>query len=283
MKGLTDGYLLRNGVTIPCVGFGTFKTPDGEVCVSAVKEAIRCGYRHIDTASVYANESSVGRALRESGVERRELFITSKLWNDDQGYDSALRAFEESLRRLDTDYLDLYLIHWPVPAAHKEDWQRANLDSWRAFERLYKEGRIRAIGVSNFMPHHLEPLMEAAEIQPMVNQIELHPQFPQEETVAFCRREGIVVESWGPLIQGKAFELPLLKGLAEKYGRTVAQICIRWSLQKGILPLPKSVHRDRIVSNAQVFDFSISPEDMEQIESLSSLGRVGKHPDHIPF
>ena len=283
MKGLNDGYLLRNGVSIPCVGFGTFRTPDGEICVEAVKEAIRCGYRHIDTASVYGNEVSVGKAVRDSGVDRGELFITSKLWNDDQGYDAALRAFEASLKRLGTDYLDLYLIHWPVPAAHREDWQRSNLDSWRALERLYKEGRIRAIGVSNFLRHHLEPLMSQAEIPPMVNQVELHPQYPQEETVAFCRENGIVVESWGPLIQGKAFELPLLRDIAGKYGRTVAQICIRWSLQKGILPLPKSINSERIASNAQVFDFVIASEDMERMEELSALGRVGNHPDSISF
>lgn len=273
MKGLNDGYLLRNGVSIPCVGFGTFRTPDGEICVEAVKEAIRCDYRHIDTASVYGNEVSVGKAVRDSGVDRGELFITSKLWNDDQGYDAALRAFEASLKRLGTDYLDLYLIHWPVPAAHREDWQRSNLDSWRALERLYKEGRIRAIGVSNFLRHHLEPLMSQAEIPPMVNQVELHPQYPQEETVAFCRENGIVVESWGPLIQGKAFELPLLRDIAGKYGRTIAQICIRWSLQKGILPLPKSIHSERIASNAQVFDFVIASEDMDRMEELSALGR----------
>lgn len=283
MKGLTDGYLLRNGISIPCIGFGTFRTPEGEVCVDAVKEAIRCGYRHIDTASVYGNESSVGRAVRESGIDRKELFITSKLWNDDQGYDTALKAFEATLKRLGTDYLDLYLIHWPVPVSHREDWQKSNLDSWRAFERLYREGRIRAIGVSNFLRHHLEPLMAQVEILPMVDQMELHPQYPQEETAAFCREHDIVVESWGPLIQGKAFELPLLRDIAEKYGRTVAQICIRWSLQKGVLPLPKSVHSDRIASNAQVFDFSISPEDMKRIEELSVLGRVGNHPDSISF
>jgi len=283
MKGLQDFYTLSNGVKIPCVGFGTFRTPDGEVAYDSVRSAVEAGYRHIDTASKYRNEESVGRAIADCGVPREELFVTTKLWNTDQGYESTLKAFDLSMEKLGLDYLDLYLIHWPAPAAVRSEYKKYNLETWRAFEKLYKEGRIRAIGVSNFLVHHLDPLMEKAEIKPMVNQLEYHPGFQQDEIVAYCRERGILIESWGPLMQGKAFEVPLLQELAAKYGVGISQICIRWELQKGVLPLPKSTHPDRIRQNADVFGFEISDEDMEAIDSLRSIGSNGQHPDHVTF
>jgi diketogulonate reductase-like aldo/keto reductase len=283
MENLQDYYILNNGVKIPCIGFGTWQTPNGEVAVSSIKEAISCGYRHIDTAAIYGNEESVGKAIRESKIKREELFVTSKLWNTDHGYDKTLKAFEATLNRLKLDYLDLYLIHWPVPIAHKNDYEKLNLETWRAFEKLYKEGKIKAIGVSNFLEHHLRPIIEEAEIKPMVNQIELHPKYPQEDIVSFCKQNNIIVEAWSPLGQGELFKLPLLSEVAKKYNKSVAQICIRWAVQRGTLPLPKSVHKNRIIENANVFDFEISEEDMDTIYNLGTDGRIGSHPDHASF
>ena len=195
MKSLQDTFKLSNGVEIPCVGFGTFRTPDGEVAVRAVKEAIAAGYRHIDTAAVYGNERSVGAAVRESGIDRKDIFITSKLWNSDQGFDSTLRAFDKTMQALGTDYLDLYLIHWPIAKGHDGDWDKMNRETWRAMERLCLEGRIRSIGVSNFKVRHLTRLIEQADIVPMVNQIELHPGLNQDETVSYCKEQHILVEA----------------------------------------------------------------------------------------
>ncbi len=278
MKSLKDSYILRNKVEIPCVGFGTYLTPDGDTAVKAVRDAIQAGYRHIDTAAVYKNEQSIGKAVRESGIERKKLFITSKLWNSDQGYANTLHAFEKTMEKLNMDYLDLYLIHWPIAKGHSDDWQFMNLETWRAMEELYIEGRIRAIGVSNFMPKHLRPLMEKATILPMVNQIEIHPGFNQEDTVEYCKENGIVVEAWGPFSQGKLFESTVLNDLAKKYNKTIAQICLRWHLQRGILPLPKSVTPSRIVENTQIFDFELSAEDMDYISHIP-IHRTGPDPD----
>lgn len=281
-NSLSDSFTLSNRVKIPCIGFGTFKTPNGEVCVQSVKDAIQCGYRHIDTASAYGNEASVGQAIRECGVPREELFITSKLFNPDQGYESTLEAFDISMKLLGLDYLDLYLIHWPISQpCHSEDWKEQDIATWKAFEKLYKEGRIRAIGVSNFIGHHIQNLLDHCEIAPMVDQLEIHPGYDQADTVAFCKEHNILPESWGPLCQGKAFGHPVLEKMAEKYQRSVSQICVRWCLQQGVLPLPKSVHADRIAQNAQAFDFSISAEDMKTIAEAEGIGRCGRHPDSI--
>ena len=268
MKSLQDTFKLSNGVEIPCVGFGTFRTPDGEVAVRAVKEAIAAGYRHIDTAAVYGNERSVGAAVRESGIDRKDIFITSKLWNSDQGFDSTLHAFDKTMQALGTDYLDLYLIHWPIPRKHDDDWQQLNRETWRAMEKLYREGRVRAIGVSNFKPRHLDALLEKADIAPMVDQIELHPGMPQDETVEYCRARDILVEAWGPLAQGRLFESVELDVLAAKHRKSVSQIVLRWHLQRGILPLPKSITPSRIVENAQLFDFELSPQEMNFITHI---------------
>lgn len=282
MKNLTDSYALTNGVKIPCVGFGTWQTPDGEVAINSVAEAIKCGYHHIDTAAVYGNEESVGRAIKQSGVDRKELFITSKLWNKNRGYESTFKAFEETINKLQTDYLDLYLIHWPASSSRFDNWDEINLDSWKAMTELYKAGKIKAIGVSNFLPHHLESLVKT-EIVPMVNQIEFHPGFMQTETVDFCRKNNILIEAWSPLGTGRMLDNETLKAVAAKYNVSVAQLCIRWCLQNETLPLPKSVTPSRILENTKVFDFEISRQDMTTINNMSYCGGSGLHPDEVNF
>lgn len=280
MKSLTDTYKLTNGVEIPCIGFGTWQTPDGEVAVDSVKAALKAGYRHIDTAAAYGNEEGVGKAIKESGIDRKEIFVTSKLWNSDRGYDKTIKAFELSLKKLDMEYMDLYLIHWP---SNKKDGQKVNSDTWKAFEELYNSGKIKAIGVSNFLQHHLESLMEEAEVAPMVNQIEFHPGFMQEEVVSFCKSKDILIEAWSPLGTGKLLKNKELIEIAGKYNKSVAQLCIRWCLQNGTLPLPKSVTPERIVENAKVFDFEISQEDIKAINAMPYIGGSGLNPDTVKF
>lgn len=275
---LSSTYTLYNGVQIPCIGFGTWKMPD-EVVEEAVYHAINCGYRHIDTAAAYFNEIGVGRGLKKVNIAREDVFVTSKLPNADHGYKKTLLSFEESLKRLQMDYLDLYLIHWPVIEEHKDHYEEDILDTWRAFEKLYEEGKIRAIGVSNFMENHLEILMQHGRIKPMVNQIQFNPQCVEEELRAYCYRHKIQVEAWSPLIQGQAFEHQILIDMAEKYQKTIAQICIRFALQNSVIPIPKSSQKERIANNADVFDFNITDEDMQQIATLKSFGRVGDAPD----
>lgn len=271
MKKLADAFELHNGVKIPCVGFGTWLTPDGDIAVQSVSEAIKAGYRHIDTAAFYGNEQSIGKAVRESGVAREEIFVTSKLWNTERGYDKTMAAFEATMQKLGLDYLDLYLIHWPAVAKQYENWDEINRSTWKAFTELYKAGRIKAIGVSNFKPHHLTSLLEA-EVKPMVNQIEYQPGFMQRETVAFCQKNNILIEAWSPLGRGSLLNHETLVDIAARYQKTVAQLCIRWCLQNGALPLPKSVTPSRILENAAVFDFEISAEDMATINALSING-----------
>ena len=282
MKSLTDALRLSNGVEIPCVGFGTWQTPDGETAVKAVVSALEAGYRHVDTAAIYRNEESVGEAIRASGIDRKEIFVTSKVWNKCRGYDLAMQGFERTMSKLGLDYLDLYLIHWPASESRYEDWRELNLGTWRALTELYKAGKIKAIGVSNFLVHHLEPLMET-EIAPMVDQIEFHPGYMQTETVEFCKKNGIVVEAWSPLGTGRMLTNETLIGIAAKYGKSAAQLCIRWCLQNGALPLPKSVTPSRIAENADVFDFEISDADMETINALENFGGSGLHPDKVDF
>lgn len=283
MKSLTDVYTLSNGVTIPCVGFGTWQTPDGDVAVSSVKAALAAGYRHIDTAAVYGNEGSVGRGLVESGVDRKDIFVTTKLWNSVRGYEQTKEAFAESMEKLGLSVLDLYLIHWPNPAAFRNNWEEANAESWRAMEDLYKEGKIRAIGVSNFLPHHFEALLKTAKVVPMVNQIRLFPGFPQRETVSFCKKHNVLVQAYSPLGTGKLLSAETLLALAKKYGKSPAQVALRWSLQMGFNPLPKSVTPSRIEENTKLFDFSLSNDDMEILTGMENPCGVGNHPDHTSF
>lgn len=268
MKTITDVYKLSNGVEIPCVGFGTWQTPDGETAVTAVREAIKTGYRHIDTASIYGNESSVGIALKECNVPREEMFVTTKVWWDARGYEETIAACNESLQKLQLDYLDLYLIHWPNPKKFRDCWQQKNAETWRAFEYLYKAGKIRAIGVSNFRPHHLEALLKNAEIKPMVNQICIHPGYVLDETIELCKEQGMLLQAYSPLGTGKLLEIPELVDVARKYEKSVAQVCLRWSIQKGFLPLPKSVTSSRIIENTQIFDFELTSDEIEILSSL---------------
>lgn len=280
IESLHDSLTLLNGMKIPSIGFGTWQTPDGDIAVNAVKYALEVGYRHIDTAAAYGNEESVNKAIRESDIPREELFITTKLWNSDRGYAKTLNAFEDSMKKLGVDYLDLYLIHWP---SNKKDGDKVNADTWKAFEKLYRDGQIKAIGVSNFLVHHLESLMESAEIEPMINQIEFHPGQMQSEVLEFCRKHAILIEGWSPLGTGRMLENPQLKEIAGNYRKSVAQLCIRWALQHEVLPLPKSVTPSRIAENMQVFDFEISESDMKTIDDMPYFGGSGLDPDKVKF
>lgn len=281
-ESISDSYTLTNGVQIPCMGFGTYKSKNGDEATSAVLEALRSGYRHIDTAALYENEESVGNAVRMSGISRENVFVTSKVWNTDRGYDNTMRAFEKSLETLGFEYLDLYLIHWPANSLQYSDPDSLNLDTWKALCSLYKQGLVKAVGVSNFKPHHLLPLMNE-EITPMVNQIEFHPGFMQSETLDFCMENNILVEAWSPMGRGEIFSNPVIEDLSRKYSRTAAQLCIRWCIQHSVLPLPKSVTKERIRSNREVFDFCISDEDMKLLDAVPFCGGSGHNSDTVSF
>ena len=264
-------YTLNNGVSIPVLGFGTWKAENGEVAYQAVLEALKAGYRHIDTAAIYKNEESVGRAIRDSGIPRQEIFVTTKLWNTIHSYDETRHAFEESMEKLGLDYLDLYLIHWPNPKPLREnaEWKTRNAEVWRAMEDLYQEGKIRAIGVSNFLPKHLDALLETVRIVPAVNQVRLAPGVYQEEVVDYCREKGILLEAWGPFGQGELFYKKEVQEIAAKHGKSVAQIALAWSLLEGFLPLPKSVTASRIQSNLDCFGIELRKEERDILKSIS--------------
>ncbi|MBQ3669861.1 MAG: aldo/keto reductase [Treponema sp.] len=285
---LTDCYTLSNGVEIPCVGFGTWQSENGAEAYNAVFHALSAGYRHIDTATAYGNEESVGSAisdfLKSSGVKRDEIFVTTKLWNRDHGYERTKAAIDASLKNLKVDYLDLYLVHWPNPLAFRDCWKETNAESWRAMEEAYAAGKIRAIGLSNFCVRHIEPLLETAQVKPMVNQLKLCPGIAQKELCDYSSSLGMVLEAYSPLGTGAIFSNDFMRSLAKKYGRSIAQICIRWSLQNGFLPLPKSVTKDRIEENAKVFDFELDFDDCEKIACLSDTGiRPNRNPDEAEF
>lgn len=278
MKKITDlqgSFELHNGVQMPYFGLGVYLSKDGSEVINAVKEALNHGYRHIDTAAIYNNEEGVGKGVQESNVDRKDIFLVSKVWNTDQGYDSTLKAFDASLERLGTDYLDLYLIHWPKGELSKE--------AWKALEKLYKEKRVRAIGVSNFLQHHLEDLLTSAEIVPMVNQMEFHPYLVQQDLIDFCKSKGIQYEAWSPLMQGNIFDLDIMKNLASKYNKTIAQIVLRWDLQKGVVTIPKSSKKERIIANSDLFDFELSEEDVQLLDGLDKGKRFGPDPDNFDF
>lgn len=273
---------VNNGVTIPQIGFGTYKSTNGTEGWKIVAEAIDAGYRHLDTAMLYKNEENVGRAVRESGISRKDFFITSKLNRNCLGYQSAKDEFEKSCRRLGTDYLDLYLIHWPRSDYGRPDfdlWEEEDRESWRAMEELYREGRIRAIGVSNFLPHHLKNLLETADVTPAVNQLELHPGYLQTEAVEYSRNHGIEIEAWSPIGRGRLLENPLLNKLADKYGVSVPHLCLAFDLQMGYIIIPKSTHRSRMEENLHPDTIYITDDDMAAIQAMPPAGWSGEHPD----
>ncbi|MEQ7049663.1 aldo/keto reductase [Paenibacillaceae sp. P-4] len=276
---LQDRVTLHNGVKMPWFGLGVFKVNDGSEVVDSVAAAIKNGYRSIDTAAIYGNEEGVGQGiqigLKEAGIAREDLFITSKVWNADLGYEATLAAYDESLKKLGLKYLDLYLIHWPVEGKIK--------DAWRALETLYKAGRVKAIGVSNFHIHHLQDLMKDAEIKPMIDQVEFHPRLTQQELREYCMEQGIQFEAWSPLMQGQLLDQPELQEIASKHGKSVAQVILRWDLQHGVITIPKSIKEHRIVENASIFDFELTPEEMERIDGLNQHHRVGPDPDNFDF
>lgn len=273
VKSLQDTTTLHNGIKMPWFGLGVYLVKDGEEVIQSVKTAIQHGYRMIDTATIYANEEGVGQGIREAGVPREKLFITTKVWNSDQGYESTLKAFDTSLEKLGLDYLDLYLIHWPGPDKNRYK------ETWKALEKLYKDGRVRAIGVCNFHIHHLEELLKDCKIKPMVNQVEYHPHLTQKELHDYCKKEGIQLEAWSPLKRGDLLNDPTITSIAEKYGKTAAQVILRWDLQNGVVTIPKSTKKERIVENANVFDFELTKEDMDKISSLNKNDRRGPNPD----
>jgi diketogulonate reductase-like aldo/keto reductase len=258
---LQSHAILNNGVEIPRLGLGVYQTPTGEATLNAVRYALKIGYRHIDTASLYGNEGDVGSVVRESGIRREEVFVTTKVWNSDQGYGSTLTACERSLRRLGLSYVDLYLIHWPV--------QGKNKDTWKAMIQLLREGKARAIGVSNYEIFRLEEILQNFDVVPSVNQVEFHPFLYQEELLQFCKSNRIQLEAYSPLTRGEKLNHPMLMSLAKKYGKISAQILIRWSLQHGLVVIPKSIHENRIKENSQVFDFQLEEKDMELLNSLN--------------
>lgn len=270
LTGLSDNVRLANGVEMPRLGLGTYKSAEGGDVEGSVLAALELGYRSVDTASLYGNEAGIGRAIAASGVPRSKIFLTSKVWNDEQGYDNTLTAFSRSLERLETDYLDLYLVHWP---------RTETPETWRAIERLYAEGAVRAIGVCNHLEHHLEALLSVAEVAPMVDQYEMHPWLQQPSLRRYCEAHGIVVEAWAPLMKGRVAEEPALVEIAARRGKSPAQVAIRWLLQHGVVTIPKSVHRDRIAENASVFDFALTDADMAAIDAVDRGERFGPEPD----
>lgn len=267
-------FELHNGVKMPYFGLGVFQSENGAEVINAVNVALEAGYRHFDTAAMYLNEEGLGKAIHESDIDRSELFITSKVWNTDQGFEKTIKAFNDSLTRLNLDYLDLYLIHWPIKDKTK--------GTWRALEQLYKQGKVRAIGVSNFLENHIEDLLQNAEIVPMVNQVEFHPLLVQQDLIDYCKEHKIQYEAWSPLIKGKIVNIDLLKEIGEKYGKSAVQVALRWDLQKGVITIPKSVRKDRIISNADIFDFELSPDEVRRIDGLDNNERIGLDP-HNPF
>ncbi|MDR2121727.1 MAG: aldo/keto reductase [Flavobacteriaceae bacterium] len=270
---ISGSAVLSNGVKMPYLGLGVYKTENGQEVINAVHYALDAGYRHVDTATYYYNEEGVGKAVKTSSVPREEIFVTTKVWFSQQKYKDTLKSFETSMQKLNLDYLDLFLIHWPHPEYY--------LEAWEAMEELYHAGRVRAIGVCNCMQHHLQSIIDLGGVPPMVNQVEFHPNLIQQDLLDFCKQNTIRYEAWSPLKRGELFNDPVLLELAGKYHKNVAQIIIRWDLQKGVITIPKSTKKERIISNADIFDFNLSEEDMQKIDALNTNDRTGAHPDHF--
>ena len=270
-------FELQNGIKFPEIGFGTYKTTqnnDSEI----IKLALKAGYKYFDTASFYGNEKFIAEAITQSGISREEIFLASKLWKTDMGFENAKKAFEKTLRNLNTDYLDLYLIHWPRPDLNS-DWKSIDIETWRAFEEIYKSGKAKSIGLSNFLPHHLENIIQNCEIKPMINQLEIHPGYNQEATVNYCKNHNISVQAWSPMGRARVLNDELIIELAEKYNATPAQICIKFCVQKNIMPLPKSSSLERMRENLESLKINLSQEDFWKINTMPSIGWSGEHPD----
>ena len=282
MNSITDTFKIYNGAEIPCMGLGTWQSKD-DTATAAVLSALALGYRLIDTAAAYGNEKGVGAGIKQSGLKREEIFVTSKLRNADHGYKATLDAFDLTMEKLGLEYLDLYLIHWPNPVQFRTHWEAATAGTWAAFEELYKKGKIKAIGVSNFMTHHIDTLMKTAKIKPMVNQLKLCPSVTQPEAVEYCRKNGIVVEAYSPFGTGGIFKVEEMQRLADKYGKTIGQLCLRWCLQKGFVSLPKSANPMRIKENTEIFDFELTDKDIDLISNLKGFVTDIPKPDEILF
>lgn len=273
-----EHYVLNNGVEIPAVAFGTYKAADGK-SADVIRAAIGAGYRYFDTASFYGTETYLAEAIRESGISRGEFFIASKLWKDEMGYENVKSAFERTLNNLRTDYLDLYLIHWPLPEPGYKEWRQLDKETWRAMEELYEAGKIRAIGLSNFLPHHIENILKDCRVRPAVDQIEYHPGYSQEAVVNYCRERGILVQAWSPIGRSRVLDEPLVEELAAKYDVSPAQICLKFAVQRNIIPLPKSSSEDRMRENLDLYSFELEQDDIWRLSTMPQTGWSGEHPD----
>ena len=278
MESIYDCFKLNNDMKIPCVGFGTYKAAEGNNG-EVLKTAIEAGYRYFDTASFYQTEDFLGQAIRESNLPREDFFLVSKMWKDEMGYQQTKDALEKSLKRLGTDYLDIYLIHWPRPSADCENWKELDLETWRAMEELQKEGKIRGLGLSNFLPHHIKNILENGTVKPVVNQLELHPGYMQQAAVQYCKEHGIQMQAWSPIGRRRILEDGLILELAGKYQVSPAQLCLRFLLQNDIIPLPKSSSMERMKQNMDLFHFEISEEDVSRLATMPQAGWSGEHPD----
>lgn len=283
MPTIASGFRLANNVKIPCIGLGTWQVPDDEKLIEHIHDAINIGYRHIDTAFIYGNEAGVGEAIRTCGVPREQIFVTTKLWNADRGYDAAMRAFDNALQKMDLSYLDMFLIHWPAAKGEPMTWQSINSGTWRALEDLYEQGVVRAIGVSNFLSHHLVPLLARARIAPMVNQIEFHPGYRQASTFDFCASRNIQVVAWSPLARGALVRNPVILEIAQNHGVSTGQVCLRWCLQHGAAAVVKSLSPERRRMNADLLSFSLTAEEMDRLDNMPQTGFSGLDPDHVTF
>ncbi|XCP84251.1 aldo/keto reductase [Roseburia hominis] len=280
MDSIYDTYTLNNGMKIPCMGFGTYKTVQGNN-VEILETAIQAGYRYFDTASFYGTEEYIGQAVKASGIPREKFFLASKLWKDEMGYEKTKKALEDTLKRLQTDYLDIYMIHWPRPTVECENWKEIDLETWRAMEELYAEGKVRGLGLSNFLPQHLENILQNCRIKPVVDQLELHPGYMQHHALQYLKEHDIYPQAWSPIGRQRVLEEKLLVELSEKYQVSPAQICLRYLVQNQIIPVPKSSSMERMKENMSVFGFSLEEEDMHLISSMPQAGWSGEHPDPI--
>lgn len=278
MEMIQETFTLPDGSRVPAIGFGTYNAKGGDN-LQMIKDAIEAGYRYFDTASLYGTERALGQAIKESGLPREDFILASKAWTDEMGYEETKAAFARSLSRLQTDYLDLYLIHWPKAYEEDENWKKRCQETWGAMEELVREGKIKAIGLSNFLPHHLETILETATIKPAVNQLELHIGYSQEAAVAYTQSKGILAQAWSPLARGAMEDQPVIKSLAEKYSKTMAQVCLRFLYQKGIMPIVKSADKGRMLENMQIFDFEMEREDIQMLECMPQNTWQGEHPD----